>query len=181
MSRLSRSLRRFQSSLRCRTGWEDGPGVALADASLTSFTSSASAIVGLGQASGDQDGQTIARVRGLLEVFLTASTAAGDGYFGAVAIGIVSAPAFAAGVASVPTPLTEIEWEGWLWFSYFGVHAPGAGTASSSEVRQRVVIDSRAMRKVGSAEVVYVAAEVVEAGTATMLMRVATRMLVMAP
>ena len=145
-----------------------------------SLTGTSVSIIGAGQSVLD-DGLTLVRTRGQFEAFLVASTAAGDGFSGAIGIGIVSAPAFAIGVTAVPMPIGEIEWDGWLYHRFFAVHAPGTGTASSSEVRQRVEIDSKAMRKVGREEVIYAAVEVFITGTASLKVRLFSRVLLKLP
>ncbi len=53
------------------------------------------------------EGSTMIRIRGLLNYFLLAGAAAGDGFQGAFGIGIATTAAVAAGIASVPTPITE--------------------------------------------------------------------------
>jgi len=116
---------------------------------------------------------TIVRMRGWAQVQLNLATAAGDGMIGAVGIGIVSANAFAAGIASVPGPDADAEWDGWLWHQYFhirGVTAQSAGEniARNANADLRIEIDSKAMRKLKSNEVLFGMWETsVETGTAS--------------
>ena len=146
--------------------------------SVGTQVSSTVQILGNGQVT-TQDGLTIVRLRGFVELILTSASALGDGFDGAIGIGIVSAPAFAIGVTAVPTPITEIEWEGWLWHQFFSLTAPTA--AQDSENRQVFEVDSKAMRKINSEEVVYAAIEVTETGTAGLKAKLGTRMLLKLP
>ena len=50
---------------------------------------------------------TLLRTRGIVHLSLTSATSAGDGFFGAIGICVVSDQAFTAGVGSMPTPITE--------------------------------------------------------------------------
>ncbi len=72
---------------------------------------------------------------------------------------VVSADAFAAGAAAVPGPFTDAESD--LWFVHEFLYAPirdytAVGQDNSAV---QVVIDSRAMRKVGDNEAVAVVIE----------------------
>ncbi len=92
---------------RRRTGWEAGTGGTL----ITTLSTSNAQFVGNVLAVLN-DGFTIVRTRGYVQVLLTTATAANNGFQGAFGIGIASTAAIAAGIASVPTPLTEQAWEG---------------------------------------------------------------------
>ena len=111
---------------------------------------------------------TIVRTRGFFEVGLASATAAQDGFFGAIGIGIVTAKAFAIGGTAMPGPLTEIDWDGWLFHSFFdvrmlsGTHADGVNAVSA---HQRIEIDSKAMRKISTEEILVGVTEVTESGT----------------
>ena len=98
--------------------------------------------------------------------------------FGAVGIGKISAPAFAAGITAVPTPITESRWNGWLWHSFFSVHDQDISLAPGPGFHQRIMIDSKAMRKFDSEEVLFAVAEVTEIGSLTIAMYLDTRMLI---
>jgi len=132
---------------------------------LTTIDSSSSAILGAGvQTTGSE--LTLLRTRGIVDLFLRGGVnAPGDGFFGAVGIAIASDQAFTAGVASLPTPLSEASANVWLWHQYLSVHgeATDVGEASSN---QRIEIDSKAMRKFDANQVMYCCIEVVEIGTA---------------
>ena len=110
-------------------------------------------------------------------VYLTAATALGDGFHGAFGIAKATAAAVLAGVLSVPNPITEEAWDGWLYHRYFAVMAPGpiaAATAAQETLQNagniaslRLEVDSKAMRKQDIDEAFYACIEVVEHGTAT--------------
>ena len=78
---------------------------------------------------------TIVRTYGLLSLMLRSATAIGDGFTGAFGIGKATAAAFTAGIASLPTPLMEVDWDGWLVHQFFDVRtgidtSDGAGNAA---------------------------------------------------
>ena len=98
---------RGRPTQRRRTGWEQGIGNVGLQAQISGSSSS---LVNAG-VSFVLDGITIARQRGSLLLALTDATAAVNGFTGAFGIGMVSTAAFTAGAASVPTPITEQEWE----------------------------------------------------------------------
>ena len=130
-------------------------------------------------------GLTVVRVRGEFTIVLNAITTVGDGFNNfAVGIGVASLAAFTAGVASLPTPLTEIEWPGWLWHSSHGELQGMSITESGQSPLEalRGVIDSKAMRKLRTDEVIFGAIEMgTEVGTAVASFSARTRMLVKLP
>jgi len=155
-------------------GWDSGPG----GSALTTLTASGSALLGSGVSAVSSE-LTVIRTRGRFHSFmLGAGVSDGDGYFGAIGIGKCTLAAFTAGIASVPTPITEIGWDGWLWHSIFGVHNPDLTFGGSPATVHDEAIDSKAMRKFDTLEVLYAAVEVVEIGTATLNIFFDTRMLV---
>ena len=119
---------------------------------------------------------TIVRIRGDFAAYLVSAAAGADGFQGAVGIGMTSLEAFNAGIGSVPTPITQVGWEGWLWHSFFGVHA-GRGVSGPSD-GVHLIVDSKAMRKIDDQMIVYAAADVFEVGAATMDVYLDSRMLV---
>jgi len=121
--------------------------------------------------------ETVVRIRGLFDMFLVSSTSPGDGFFGAVGIGIATVAAITAGVASVPTPITEQDWDGWLWHHFFSVHESSADEAGSGSSHHRMEIDSKAMRRLQGDMGLYAMVEAVEIGTAAASMFLDTRML----
>ena len=153
------------------TNWGLGPG----GAASTSFSSSSASIIGSGVTFGAAG--TIVRLRGLVAGLLTSSTSAGDGFFGAFGVGIASSAAFAAGIASLPTPVTEAGWDGWMYHTWLQAHEgspDGPGDAGAF----RVEVDSKVMRRVSEDMTLYAAAEFTEGGTAAMLLFFDSRLLV---
>ena len=166
--------RGFSRGPRRKTSWEEGPGTN----DVATLSSSSAVILGSGQEA-LVDGQTIVRIRGFVEIILTSAGALGDGFRGALGIGIVSKPAFLTGVVAVPTPITELEWQGWMWHQFFQLHAPTA--AQVSENRMSFVIDTKAMRKIGLDEVLYASLEASETGVSGLKVILGTRMLLKLP
>ena len=114
---------------------------------------------------------TLVRTRGDLSLFLSIATDVG-GYHGAFGIAVASAPAVVAGILSVPTPITEEDWDGWLYHRYFSCFAGGAIAAATAAQQADQVnatsaalhfeVDSKAMRKLSVDESVYAAIEVIQ-------------------
>jgi len=141
-----------------QTSWELGTGgtaLTQLSASGASFLGSAIAPV--------VDGLTLVRTRGILQVQIESGTAVGDGAFGAFGIGRATSAAVAAGIGSVPTPITEQAWDGWLYHSFFAVHRGITGDSSVSNT-QSYQIDSKAMRKLPVDESIFAVIEIVEIG-----------------
>jgi len=110
---------------------------------------------------------TIVRTRGLFHVTLKTADAVGAGFFGAFGIALVTSAAHAAGVASVPTPLTESDWDGWLFHHYFDVRSITATLEDGPSASQRIVIDSKAMRIFDEDMTLIGVTEVIESINAT--------------
>jgi len=162
----------FRTVQRKSRDWGIGPG----STAVTTITSSSSAVLGGGVTPFGTQELTLARTRGLLRLFLTSASSVGDGYQGAFGIGKVALPAFTAGIASLPTPITEMDWDGWLFHSIIGAHR--SDTGGTSQVGQLdVEVDSKAMRKFGGQEVLFAAIEVVEIGVAQLNVFFDSRML----
>ena len=164
-----------QRTARRRSGWAFGPG------GTTQQTSTTGSSVILGAyVTPTVDGLTVVRIRGDLMLYLSATTGAVDGFLGAVGIGLSTEAALDVGVGSVPTPITEEDWDGWLYHRYFSVRGPGAavptiGIDMTSTFREAV--DTKAMRKLNEESGLYFAVEMVLTGTATLRMQFNSRML----
>ena len=123
---------------------------------------------------------TILRQHGLFSIHLTQGAAANDGFRGAIGIGIVQDEAFQAGVGSVPDPLTEIDWKGWMYHQFFDVRA---GSATESDwlggpsCYQKNEIDVKAMRKLDEQDDLIVVINTIETGTAVGQAVLVTRLL----
>ncbi len=121
---------------------------------------------------------TLLRTRGLLELMLVGpGTSDGDGYTGSFGIGVVTDAAFTAGIASLPTPTTDVTWNGWLYHTFFGIHQPDVTFGGSPGAYMRQEVDSKAMRKFDASQVMFCAIEVVEEGTALLEGRFDSRIL----
>ena len=119
----------------------------------TAFTALAASSVVLTQIFTPFDGgETVVRTRGLFG-WQTDTINATEDQMGAVGIGIVSEQAASLGVTAVPHPDFDAGWGGWLWHSYFASSFKQATAASFiGDSFNRIVIDSKAMRKVGDNE-----------------------------
>ena len=125
---------------------------------------------------------TIARIRGHGRIILSAAAAINDGFAGALGIGVVAQNAFAAGIASLPIPVTDSDWDGWMWHNFFDIRAISATIADGVNSVSTVFdfdIDTKAMRKLGDEQVVFGAIEFTETGTSTLFFSADSRMLVL--
>ena len=128
---------------------------------------------------------TVVRNRGLLSV-RPENQSINLEVTGAFGIGMVSSPAFTAGITAVPTPITDAGDEGWLYWTAFTVTCPQIGSAAAlgvaaggSSAMFRATVDSKAMRKFPTDRTLYAAIEVgTEVGTASIDVFFDSRMLV---
>ncbi len=122
----------FQRGLRAPTQWS---GFVAADATVAAGTAQT---IGSFIAAANHPHETIVRVVGSWQVD-------GVGINGNVALGgvVVNEPAFAAGSASMPDPITEIQDDVWAFISTVSV-----GTLPRGVGQDDIRFDSRAMRKV---------------------------------
>ena len=121
---------------------------------------------------------TLLRTRGTFQFLLTSATSAGNGFTGAVGIGVFSDQAFTAGVASMPSPVSESFSNVWLWHTYFSCLAGVAGgLGGGPEGNFRIQIDAKAMRKFDANQVMACVLEVSEKGTATAEVHMDSRIL----
>jgi len=90
---------------------------------------------------------TVVRTRGYLAV-ASDQIAAGELQVGGFGIGVVTSRARAAGVASIPGPMTDSTWDGWFVHDTFGQGLEvNSAVGFLADFFQRYVIDSKAMRK----------------------------------
>jgi len=167
---------RFQQTSQRKTGWSIGPnGIISRSSTGTSlFPTAVQSLL---------DGQTIVRLRGELQARLTSADAVNSGLENAIGFCRVTEEAFNAGVASVPSPITDADWDGWMYHRYFTLKASAAAdlTGPSSGVAIRLEIDSKAMRKLALSDVLVAVVESVESGTAVEQMDLRTRVLLKLP
>jgi len=127
---------------------------------------------------------TIVRIRGHVELNLQTAGTAGDGFFGALGIGVVTDQAFGIGITAVPSPLDESDWDGWMWHQFFSMHSITATIADGVNSRactQRYQIDSKAMRIVEDSVTLFAAIGVTEAGASTLRLHADSRILIKLP
>ncbi len=158
------------------TSWELGPQSGV-DGAPVNIGASTAALLNGGIVS-VADGLTIIRTRGDLNLGLTLSDGVGNGFHGAFGVGMVNENAFTAGVGSVLTPLTDEDWDGWMFHRYFSLFSGGAIAAATAAQQAdqinatsgalHIEVDSKAMRKFPEHVVMYAAIEVVELGTCAM-------------
>ena len=175
----SRSRQGSQRSTRRETAWEQGPGAG----TLVSISSSSKTILGTAFEPA-VPGLTIVRIRGNLQAYLKTASAGDSGFHCAVGIGIVTTDAFSIGVTAMPGPLSDIFWDGWLFHQIFDIFAASGTIADNFNLGlavERFEIDSKAMRKFRTNMTVFAMLETVEGGTATMSVRVGSRMLLKLP
>ncbi len=176
----SRGSSRIIRAPRRKSTWEEGPGSLTAP---TNISSTSGALLGQG-ITPIIPGLTAIRIRGYCRMVLTTTTGADDGFVGAVGIGLCTLAAFTAGFASVPTPVTEVEDENWLWWSMFVMSTATATIAdgvNSSGVHFEKTIDTKAMRKFEDGMVIYAAIEQTELGTAAADVFFGSRILCLLP
>ena len=158
------------------TAWGLGP-----NAVDLVFSATGSQVWTFGSELATEDRTTIVRIRGNAHVLQTGGDVAGTGFAGAIGIGIVSKPAFTAGIVSMPTPTTDLEWPGWMYHRFFDTRVV-TGTigdgVNAAAVSQSFEIDTKAMRKFGTDEVLFGAIEVVERGVGNMEFHADSRILV---
>jgi len=166
VSRSRGPRRKLSWTIGVQTG-TDGSAQVLSSTSSQVFTGAA--VVAL-------DGTTLVRTRGEFLIFLKSATTAAAGFHGAFGIGVGNTAAVAAGVGSIPTPIDEENWDGWLYHRYFSCISHGVidGTVSNdgdainaTSAAVRIEVDSKAMRKLSIEQTVFGAIQVLEAGTAT--------------
>ncbi len=93
---------------------------------------------------------TIVRIRGYIELMIQASSAVDGGFSGAIGLGLVTTPAFDIGATAVPGPVTELDWDGWMWHHFFSIRtmtATIADGANAYSAVQKIDIDTKAMRR----------------------------------
>ena len=124
---------------------------------------------------------TIVRIRGNAVIHLKTATAAGDGFRYGLGLGLVTAEAFAVGATAISGPLSEGEWDGWIWHRFGAVQfviATIADGVNAATVVDRFVIDSKVMRKWTDGMLLVGMTETTELGTASMEAQIDSRVLV---
>ena len=174
-----RVFQRQTRSPRRLTSWGVGPqAVRTAVSSIGKTLWTTGVILGI-------PAGTLVRTRGEVGMSLSLATNAGDGFNGAVGIGIVTTDAFDIGVTAVPGPFSDPDWEGWLWHSYWSLRGVAAQSLGQDVARNavggelKIPIDSKAMRKWSENEtMIGVLEAAVETGVSNMNFVADTRLLV---
>jgi len=186
-----RSRSRFprSSGARRKTSWAAGPETS-GGGGVQTFTGTIAQLAGTA-VQATVDGLTLVRTRGELLIFLRTASASDNGFFGAFGIAKATSAAVLAGAASVPTPIAEESWDGWLYHRYLSVMSAGpiAAATAAQEALQvnnvcaalRIEIDSKAMRKQDISEAFYAVLELTEVGTADLTWQFNSRLLLKLP
>ncbi len=165
--------RGFTGSTRRKSGWSLGPQGLSA-----SLAATGSAIVANGAAA-TVDGLTVIRTRGNWTIDVSVLPDLGTNQFElGLGLMVATSAAFSVGITALPTPLTDIGFDGWLWHwnGIAGV-VPGMVRSTATGVVS-VEVDSKAMRKITFGQVVVGIVEVIETGTAgTLVTELESRML----
>ena len=180
-----RGFRQGRPATRRKTSWGVGPegtGERVLTGSATNIFGAVVAIL--------QDGVTLVRLRGECLMMLKTSSAAGDGYTGAVGVAVSTVDATTVGVTAVPNPIDDEDWDGWLYHRYFSLASGAviaAGVSSDDDLVNatsaalRFEVDSKAMRKLSENDAIYASIQVVENSAATMSAWFNSRTLFMVP
>ena len=119
-------------------------------------------------------GTTIVRTRGVMDMRPQGFSADIE-VIGALGIGLVSDQAFAAGIASIPGPFTDPDWDGWFMWEAFSYRFELTTDVGRMIIPYLMTLDSKAMRKVGQNQTLVV---MVESQAAAFAASVHFRMLV---
>ena len=104
-----------------------------------------------------------------------------DGLNGAFGIGRVTNQAFSIGVTAMPGPVTDADWDGWLFHQFYTIRGKStvASDLASPSGSIRFDVDSKAMRKLKADDVVFGMVEMTESGTVTSRIDFDSRVLLM--
>ncbi len=185
---MARAIRRGFSrgsarGVRRKTQWSLGPGGDdLATLDAVGISSSTTVIIGSGVTPAVSQ-LTVVRLHGHLEFALSSAVAALGGFSFAYGIGIVTSDAFAIGVTAVPNPFDDIDWPGWLVHGSGAIRSVvGALAVGDPSINPLVVpLESKSMRILRLNEIMFLAVQAGESGTANVNVRGMTRLLVKLP
>ncbi len=158
--------RRSRTGRKTDYSWQgQSVNVGSIDLATGTVTDGANAIVSFGAPF------TIMRVRGEL-LFQLDAGAVNERILIAVGLIVISANQVSVGVTSMPHPFTDIE-DTWLWHQYVTLSSLAEAAIQPDALFSRVMVDSKAMRKVKPTESLALVAEVVagsdQGGTFDML------------
>ena len=159
----SRGLQfRGTRSPRRKTGWSGGP-----EGQTATLTASGQALVPTSQLA-LEDGLTIVRVRGnwTVQTSILPDLLTGPNLFTfGLGLCLVTQQAFVIGATAVPGPLSEDDWDGWMWHHH-GVASAGFKNSAVANVPISYEVDTKAMRKISENMVLCGVMEVIEDGVA---------------
>ena len=122
---------------------------------------------------------TVVRVRGRVSAFTDDSSTPGG--FGTVYMGIIVTTATAFAAAAIPSPIPPAS-NDFLWWDSVTVGASAADVIGEDVTVDRIIVDSKAMRKVGINEVlVFVAQLITQEGVMVVNLAGGLRTLLKAP
>ena len=147
--------RGFQRSFRGARSGRLTSWIGPPDQAYVNVASAASVII---SSAGFEEPVTVMRTRGRVSI-LPQTEAADAIIIGAVGMAIVSTEAFAAGVASIPSPFRDADWGGWFVWRTFAFRFTFADATGFIEEGAGFEVDSKAMRKVTANETLVVIAE----------------------
>ena len=112
------------------------------------------------------DGLTMVRTRGELQLQVSVLPGFVVTFFEfAVGLCIVTENAADVGATAIPDPVVDSGWEGWIWHQ-FGVAGIGPGVGAVVDRAIQYEVDSKAMRKIRSTDVIVAVLGGEETGTA---------------
>ena len=177
-SRNSRASR-FAGSPRRKVSWEFGPR----STAFQGISSSSALLLGSG-AQVLADALTLVRLRGEFAYQLRSAAAELDGYHGAFGIGVVQEEAFAVGITAVPTPITDADWDGWIYWQPIAAQAYTDAevlNTGGALIGSRRIVDTKSMRKLNLGDVIIAVVEATEIGTAVLHVHFDCRVLLKLP
>ncbi len=161
LTRRSTSFRRIGAARR-QSSWIAGPFGLVSAISASSKNVYPTGTIAL------DSGLTVVRTRGELLVYLTTvGGAVTEGFSWALGFAIVTEQAAAIGATAIPSPITDIGWDGWYLYETGQVAITAAAEAINSASNTQVVrvpLDSKAMRKYKESDVIVAVLAVTEVG-----------------
>ncbi len=122
---------------------------------------------------------TLVRSRGRIRAYTDTSSTPGS--FGVVTMGMIVIRKSALAGAAFPSPIQEGDSD-WFWWDSLSVGSDAADVIGSTVTVDRIVVDSKAMRKIGNNEVIVFVAELTTCeGTMVVNLCGSLRLLLKAP
>ena len=171
MARRRRTSFPRSGGTRRLVSWSLGPEGVLSPASTSASVFPSGTIA-------NETDLTLVRTRGELLLSLLTSSGAQAGFQWAFGMCIVSENAAGVGATAIPSPVTDDFWDGWFLHVQGALKCVTATVVDGSRFSSaRIILDSKAMRKLHFTDVVVGCFETVEVGTATMHAELRSRLL----